>query len=679
MKTVSNALEQLSINTIRTLAMDAVQAANSGHPGTPMALAPVAYSLWTRWLRFDPAHPDWANRDRFVLSCGHASMLLYSLLHLSGVRRNDGKPSVSLDDIRNFRQLHSPCAGHPEFGEVVGAETTTGPLGQGVANSVGMAIASRWMAARFNRPGLPLFNNRVFALCSDGDLMEGISGEAASLAGHLGLGNLCWIWDDNQITIEGSTDLAFSENIRRRFEAMGWETAEVLDANDLDALDREFSRFDSGLDRPLLLVVKSVIGYGAPTKQNTAAAHGSPLGNDEIRGAKLAYGWPVDAQFLVPPEVPRHFSETLGRRGQDQYRDWLELQARLADSDPALAGELEMIRNRCLPPAVETTFRSFVPAEKPAATRISSGKVLNAVAGSLPWLIGGSADLAGSNNSLIEDPSAGHLSREMPGGRNLHFGVREHAMAAIANGMALSGLRPYAATFFVFTDYMRPAMRLSALMQQPVIWLLTHDSIGLGEDGPTHQPVEHLAAVRAIPNLLVIRPADSMETAAAWQTALQQSRRPTAIVLTRQNVPFLKRGQGCAAGGPGQGAYVLWQADGECNLVLMGSGSEVAICLEAALRLQAEGHCPRVVSFPSWELFAEQPGEYRESVLPAGIPARVAVEAGLAMGWREWIGGRGEFVGMTGFGASAPAEVLYRHFGITVDAVVAAAHRTLAR
>lgn len=669
-------LDQLSINTIRTLSMDAVQAANSGHPGTPMALAPVVHALWTRWLRYDPRHPEWADRDRFVLSCGHASMLLYSVLHLADVRKPDGSAAVSLDDIRKFRQLHSPCAGHPEFGEVTGAETTTGPLGQGVANSVGMAIAGRWMGARYNRDGKCLFGHRVFALCSDGDLMEGISSEAASIAGHLGLSNLCWIYDDNRITIEGSTDLAFSEDVRRRFESMGWATGEVSDANDLEALHREFGRFEEGLGKPFLIVVKSVIGFGAPGKQNTAAAHGSPLGEEEIRGAKQSYGWPVDQKFLVPAETRDYYAASLGARGAGLYAAWNGVREQLQQSAPELAGELALIAKRELPAAVDEAFRNFVPAEKPAATRVSSGRILNAVAGSLPWLVGGSADLAGSNNSQIDAPTAGHLSRSEPGGRNMHFGVREHAMASIANGMSLSGLRPYCATFFVFTDYLRPALRLSGLMRQPVIHILTHDSIGLGEDGPTHQPVEHLAAARAIPNLLVIRPADAAETAAAWHVALRQTDRPTALVLTRQNVPAIAREGSLPAGGLAQGAYVVWQASADCDLILMGTGSEVSLCLEAARVLQTRGFLPRVVSFPCWELFAEQSEEYRESVLPVAVRARVAVEAGLAMGWREWLGTHGQFVGMEGFGASAPAEVLYRHFGITVEGVVAAAERS---
>lgn len=670
------AIGQLAIDTIRTLSMDAVQAANSGHPGTPMALAPVAWTLWTRWLRYDPLHPHWPNRDRFVLSCGHASMLLYSLLHLAGVRREDGgsAPAVSLDDIRRFRQLHSPCAGHPEFGEVTGAETTTGPLGQGVANSVGMAIASRWLAARYNQPGRDLFNWRVFALCSDGDLMEGISSEAASLAGHLGLSNLCWIYDDNRITIEGHTDLAFSENVQRRFTALGWSTALVEDANDTAALDEALAAFDAGGERPLLIVVRSVIGYGAPNKKNTAAAHGSPLGADEVRGAKEFYGWPADAQFLVPAGVREHFDETLGERGKQMHDAWQTGWDELRRAKPALAREIEQMAARELPTDVFDELKKLAPPPKPAATRVSSGKALNAIAPRLPWLMGGSADLAGSNNSLIEAAGETDLSRMVPAGRNMHFGVREHAMASICNGMSLSGLRTYAATFFVFTDYLRPALRLSALMKQPVIYILTHDSIGLGEDGPTHQPVEHLAACRAIPNLLVIRPADAQETAEAWEVALRQTARPTALVLSRQNVPQLERpAASLPAGSLANGAYVLWQPEADCDLILMGSGSEVSLALEAGKKLLASGRRPRVVSFPCWELFLEQPLSYREAVLPPSVTARVAIEAGIAQGWREFLGPHGHFVGMTGFGASAPAEQLYEHFGITADAVTKAA------
>lgn len=682
MTLASLSISQLAINTIRTLSMDAVQQANSGHPGTPMALAPVAYELWTRWLHYDPEHPDWPARDRFVLSCGHASMLLYSLLHLSGVRQADGSDelAVTLEDIRNFRQLHSPCAGHPEYGAVTGVETTTGPLGQGCGNSVGMAIAARWLAARYERPGFEgLFHHRVFALLSDGDVMEGVGCEAASLAGHLQLGNLCWIYDDNKITIEGSTDLAFSEDVAARFESLGWNTLRVNDANDLRALSQAFEKFSLADQRPTLILVRSIIGFGAPKKQNTAAAHGAPLGADEIAAAKLNYGWTESDPLTVPTDVRAHFQETLGRSGSQKYLDWADRWSAYRAKYPQESAELKLIWNRDLPEGWEQALSEFDASGKPNATRNWSGKILNTVAERIPWLLGGSADLAESNKSLIEALGAGHFSAENPGGRNFHFGVREHAMASICNGLALSGLRPYAATFFVFTDYLRPALRLSALMHLPVIYLMTHDSIGLGEDGPTHQPVEHLAACRAIPNLLVIRPADGAETVAAYQVALAQTRRPSLLVLTRQNVPTLDRQRYGAASRLEQGAYVVWQPHPTCDLILMGTGSELEICLAAAELLLAGGIHPRVVSFPCWQLFDEQSAEYRESVLPEACPNRIAVEAGGELGWHKYLGFRGVFIGMTSFGASAPAEKLYPHFGITAAQVVAAARKMLAR
>ena len=672
-------IEQLAINTIRTLSMDAVQAANSGHPGTPMALAPLAYELWANHLRFDPEHPHWPARDRFVLSCGHASMLLYSVLHLAGVRKADGSPelAVTLDNIRNFRQLHSPCAGHPEYGEVTGAETTTGPLGQGVANSVGMAIAARWFDSRMGHGNSELLDYNVYAFCSDGDLMEGVANEAASVAGHLGLSNLCWVYDDNRITIEGSTDLAFSENVSEKFMAMGWQTILVNDANNVAAFRKALQRFQATTDRPTLIIVRSIIGYGAPNKQNTAGAHGAPLGDSEITAAKEYYGWPKEEKFLVPGEVTEHFRETIGRRGRDSYRAWLSQWQTYQSQHPGDAAQLKLIWDRKLPTDWQSAIDGFAGGGKAAATRVWSGKVLNKVADKIPWLIGGSADLAESNKSLIEASDAGHFEKGNYGGRNFHFGIRELSMAAICNGMALSGLRPYAATFFVFTDYLRPAMRLSALMHQPVIYLLTHDSIGLGEDGPTHQPVEHLAACRVIPNLLVMRPADGAETAEAYRVALAQSRRPTALVLSRQNVPELDRTVCNSAQGVAQGAYVLWQSAGPCEVILIGTGSELSLCLDAAKRLAESGRAVRVVSMPCWELFDEQPESYRETVLPKSCTARVAVEAGLEMGWQKYLGWDGAFVGMKSFGASAPAEQLYQHFGITVDQIVTAANRIL--
>ncbi len=673
-------LETLSINTIRTLAMDAVQKAGSGHPGTPMALAPVMYQLWNRRLRYDPAHPTWAARDRFVLSCGHASMLLYATLHLAEVRQVDsvGEPTgdlgITLENIENFRQLHSPCAGHPEYGEAPGIETTTGPLGQGIANSVGMAIAAKWLAARYDRPHLQLFGYNVYALCSDGDLMEGIGCEAASLAGHLQLNNLCWIFDDNRITIEGRTDLAISENVAGRFAALGWRVIEVDDANDLTAIDRALELFEQTTDRPTLIVVRSVIGYGAPNKQDSHSAHGAPLGEEEVRLAKQFFDWPVDAKFLIPPGVREDFQQGVGQRGAEAYQRWSEQLAEYQYRFPDQAKELEWIWQGNLPTGWEESLPEF-SAEKPLATRAASGKILNALAPRIPWLLGGSADLAPSNNTHLSDSS--DVSGGKFSGRNLHYGIREHAMAAISNGMALSGLRPYAGTFFVFTDYLRPSLRLSALMRLPVVYILTHDSIGLGEDGPTHQPVEHLAACRAIPGLLVYRPCDANETAVGYRVALGQ-RRPTALVLTRQNLPVLDRKQLAAADQASRGAYVLWESQADPQLILIGTGSEVHLCLQAARELAKTARV-RVVSMPSWELFEAQDTKYRQSVLPGGVMSRVAVEAGIRQGWDRYLGVDGAFVGMNSFGASAPAEVLFQHFGITTEAVVAAGLAQLKR
>ena len=671
-------IEQTAINTIRTLSMDGVQAANSGHPGTPMALAPVTYAVWQNHLNYDPNHPFWPARDRFVLSCGHASMLLYSILHLAGVKKADGasEPSISLDNIRNFRQLHSPCAGHPEYGEAAGIEMTTGPLGQGVATTVGMAIAAKWMAATYNRPGHELFDYDTISLCSDGDLMEGVAAEAASLAGHLALGNLCWIYDDNNITIEGNTELAFSENVAERFEGLGWRTTTVTDANDLDSINAAMNEFKTGdRSKPMLIILKSIIGYGAPNKQNTSGAHGSPLGDEEIAATKEFYGWPTDAKFLVPDGVSDHFAETLGKRGSDAHAEWETAWAKYKSEFAKEATELEAIWAGKIPDSYKTEIANFDPGEKPTATRAWSGKVLNKVAGHIPWLIGGSADLAGSNKSNIDDESAGHFSASEYNGRNFHFGIREHSMAAACNGMSLSGIRAYCATFFVFTDYLRPAMRLSSLMHQPVLYILTHDSIGLGEDGPTHQPVEHLAACRAIPNLLVVRPAEANETAYAYQLALSETKRPVALVLSRQNVVNLDPEKHNSAEGVLKGGYTTWQADpnADCDCILMGTGTELELATAAAEKLAAAGKNPRVVSMVCWELFDEQSDEYRESVLPAAVTNRVAVEAGIKQGWERYLGNEGTFIGMNGFGASAPAEQLYEHFGITVDAIVKAA------
>ena len=677
MSVATASIDQLSINTIRTLSMDAVQQANSGHPGTPMALAPVVYTLWNDYLRYDPAQPQWFARDRFVLSCGHASMLLYSILHLAGVRGVDKNgnatdaPTISLDNIRNFRQLGSPCAGHPEWGDVAGIEMTTGPLGQGVASSVGMATAAQWLSARYQQPEFNLFGFNVYALCSDGDLMEGLGCEAASLAGHLKLSNLCWIYDDNHITIEGNTDLSFSENVPQRFEALGWNTIRIRDANDLTAIHRALDNFQATDDRPTLIVVRSVIAFGAPNKANTHGAHGAPLGNEEVRLTKSAYGWPDNKQFLVPDEVKQHFASGIGTRGRQLREDWEASFARFEVTHADLAADLKHIRQRQLPRGWDAQLPNFEADAKGLASRASSGQVLNAVAGRIPWLLGGSADLAPSNNTHLKDADAGHFSASNYRGRNFHFGVREHAMAAIGNGMSVVGLRPYVATFFVFSDYLRPAMRLSAVMHQPVLYVFTHDSIGLGEDGPTHQPVEHLAACRAIPGLIVARPADANEVAEIYRTVLAINDRPAAVILTRQSLPTLNREQLAPAAEAARGAYVLSDPEaGAPQAILIGTGSEVSLCLTAQQQLAARGWPVRVVSMPSWELFEEQDDAYRKHVLPTELTTRVAVEAAVGQGWERYIGPGGRFVGMSSFGASAPAKHLYPHFEITVDRIV---------
>jgi len=677
-------LDLLCINTIRTLSMDAVEAAKSGHPGTPMALAPVAYAIWTRHLRFDPAVPGWPNRDRFVLSAGHASMLLYSILHLAGVldpeRGKDGGAAITLDDIRNFRQLDSRAAGHPEYGHAPGIETTTGPLGQGIANSVGMAIASRWLAARFNRPGFELFDHRVFVIASDGDVMEGISHEAASIAGHLGLANLCWVYDNNRITIEGSTELAYGDDIAQRFAGYGWTVAHVTDANDLAALDRALDAFEKGDGRPHLVIVDSHIGYGAPHKQDSEKAHGEPLGDDEVRGAKRAYGWPEDAKFLVPDGVREHFASALGARGTRMRVDWNTRYSAWRVKYPAEAAELDCILRRRLPDGWDRDIPEFPADAKGLATRDSAGKVLNAIAKHIPWLLGGSADLAPSTKTLLTFDGAGELEAATPGGRNMHFGIREHGMSAILNGMSLSRLRPFGATFLIFSDYEKPALRLAAIMGQPVIHVFTHDSIGLGEDGTTHQPIEQLLAMRAIPGMIVLRPADANEVAECWRVILAQTKRPAALVLTRQAVPTLDRTRYTPAAGVARGAYVLAETAGsEPELILIGTGSEVPLCLAAHEELVAAGVRSRVVSMPSWELFDEQPIEYQDSVLPPEVTARIAVEAGTVMGWERYVGAAGEVIGMRTFGRSAPAPALFKRYGFTSANIVTTANQLLGR
>jgi transketolase len=675
-------LDRLAIDTIRTLSMDAVEAAKSGHPGTPMALAPVAFAVWKDFLRYDPADPAWPNRDRFVLSCGHASMLLYSLIHLAGIRRGGPtdaarhEPAVSLEQIKRFRRLDSVCAGHPEHHMTAGIETTTGPLGQGCGNSVGMAIASRWLAARYNRPGHTLFDYDTYVLCSDGDLMEGVAAEAASIAGHLGLANLCWIYDDNSITIEGETHLAFAEDVARRFEGLGWRVEHVADANDAAALQQALRAFKGEQKRPTLVIVKSVIGYGAPKKAGSHEAHGAPLGAEEIAGAKAAYGWPTDAQFRVPPEVPEHFAQTLGARGRQAHEGWQKAVADYSKAHADLAGELRDFLDGRLPPGWDKGIPCFPADAKGLASRVSSGKVIQGISAGVPWFLGGSADLAPSTMTLV--PGAGDFGPGGYAGRNFHFGIREHGMAAACNGMALSGLRPYCATFFVFFDYLKPALRLSALGGLGVIYVLTHDSIGLGEDGPTHQPIEQLASARAVPGLSVFRPGDANEVTEAWRVVMARPDRPAVIVLSRQNIPTLDRATYGAATGTARGGYVLLDAPGgKPDCILIGTGSEVQVCLDAAAQLAASGVKARVVSLPSWDLFEEQDTAYRESVLPAAVTARVACEAACGFGWEKWIGPRGRFVGMRSFGASGPAPALYKHFGITPEAVAQAARESL--
>ena len=683
--TTSTDIQQLAINTIRTLSMDGVQAANSGHPGTPMALAPAAYQLWAHRLNYDPASPLWPNRDRYVLSCGHASMLLYSLIHLAGIRHCDAEgratddPAVSLEALKNFRQWGSPTPGHPEHGHTAGVETTTGPLGQGCGTSVGMALAGKWLAERYNRPGLPLFDFNVFVHCSDGDLMEGVACEAASLAGHLALSNLCWIYDDNRITIEGSTDLAFSEDVAVRFHGLGWKVVAVQDANDLEAIREALDTFAANDKRPTLIVAKSVIAWGAPNKADTAGAHGAPLGEEEIRLTKENYGWPADKQFHVPTEVPEHFQATLGQRGGARRQAWDEMKGRYDQEHPRLAAELDHLLAGTLPADWQADLPVYDADAKGLATRKSSGEVLNRLAAGIPWLIGGSADLAPSNNTMIKSEGASDFGPGNYQGRNLHFGVREHAMAATCNGMALCGLRPYGGTFFVFTDYLRPSLRLAAMMNLPVIYVLTHDSIGLGEDGPTHQPVEHLAAVRAIPNTLVLRPADANEVREAWKLAIETTDRPIALVLTRQNVPTLDRPGTASAEGLRRGGYVLSDCEeGPARVIIMATGSEVSIALAAQTLLHEKGVGARVVSLPSLELFASQEASYRDTVLPPEITARVAIEAGVRQGWDRYLGDHGKFIGLDRFGTSAPYQTAYERLGLTPQHVVEAAESVLA-
>jgi transketolase len=683
---MNQSIDQLSINTIRTLSMDAVQQANSGHPGTPMSMAPVMYGLWQRHLRYDPADPLWPNRDRFVLSIGHASMLLYSTLYLAGVRAVDAKqqvlhqPSLTLDDLKNFRQLDSKTPGHPEYGLTAGVETTTGPLGQGVANSVGMAIASQWLGSYFNRPGFELFDFDVYALCGDGDMMEGISSEAASLAGHLKLANLCWIYDSNRISIEGSTSLALSEDVGKRFEAYGWNVLHVTDANDHAALDRALDNFRQCKDRPTFVVMQSHIAFGAPNKQDTAAAHGEPLGEAEIKLTKKNYGWPEDEKFFVPEGVQENFARVLGKRGRELRERWATQFAEYKTKYPELAEQLTIMHRRELPAGWDKDIPSFPADPKGQATRDSSGKILNAIAKNVPWLIGGSADLAPSTKTRLTFDGAADFEAGSYGARNFHFGVREHAMGAIVNGMVLCGLRAFGAGFLIFSDYARPALRLAALMEIPQLHVFTHDSIGVGEDGPTHQPVEQLASLRAMPGMLVIRPADANEVAEAWRVIMAIQHEPMALALTRQALPTLDRAKYGAAAGLAKGAYILADADdGKPQVILIGTGSEVSLCIDAYVQLKKDGIRARVVSMPSWELFERQSHDYREQVLPAAVTARVAVEQGTTFGWSKYVGATGAAIGLDRFGASAPFQQLQKKFGFTVDNVVAVAKAQLAK
>ncbi|MBS0237495.1 MAG: transketolase [Proteobacteria bacterium] len=673
-------IDELCINTIRTLSMDAVQQAQSGHPGTPMALAPVIYTLWQRFLRYDPDEPAWPNRDRFVLSNGHASMLLYSMLHLAGVRddQNSRELAVTLEDIKRFRQLDSPCPGHPEYHRTAGVEATTGPLGQGCGMSVGMAIAERWLAKHFNKPDLKIFNYDIYTFCGDGDLMEGVASEAASLAGHLMLGNLCWIYDSNRITIEGHTDLAFSDDVAARFLAYGWNVLHVGDANDCERIAEAIETFRNTHDVPTLIIVDSHIGYGAPHKHDTSAAHGEPLGAEEVRLAKRSYGWPEESQFFIPEGVREHFSANIGRRGRELRTAWTELIKTYRSKYPDASGDIERLQTGQLKGGWDADLPSFAADPKGLASRDSSAKVLNAIAAHVPSLIGGSADLAPSTKTRLTFEAAGDFEAGKYGGRNLHFGVREHAMGTILNGLALSKLRAYGSSFLTFSDYAKPAIRLSALMEVPVIYIFTHDSIGLGEDGPTHQPIEQLVALRSVPDLITLRPADANEVAEAWRVIVGSLHGPVCLALTRQPVPTFDRKRYASAAGVARGAYIMADADrGKPQVILIGTGSEVALCVEAYETLKQEGVAARLVSMPSWELFEQQDQAYRDSVLPPAVKARVSVEAGAVIGWDRYVGPTGARIGMHSFGASAPIKDAMRAFGFTPKNVLAVAKQQL--
>jgi transketolase len=677
---------QLAINTIRTLSMDAVQQAKSGHPGTPMALAPLVYTIWNRAMRFDPQDPIWPNRDRFVLSNGHASMLLWSILHLTGVQAVNadyervGKPSVTLDDIRHFRQLDSKAPGHPEYHWVSGVETTTGPLGQGVATSVGMAIAQKWLASRYNQSGFTMFDYNIYAVCGDGCMMEGVASEAASLAGHLGLDNLCWVYDNNHITIEGNTRIAFTEDIAARFLGYGWNVLRVGDANDLDRIEHALNIFRQTKGRPTFIILDSHIGYGSPHKQDTPEAHGEPLGDDEIRLTKRGYGWPEDAKFLVPDGVYDHFKSGVGKRGGDARKQWTELFAAYHAKFPQLAAEIEQMQRRELPAGWDRNLPVFPADANGIAGRDASGQALNVLAQNIPWLMGGSADLGPSNKTTLKFPGAGDFQAATPGGRNLHYGIREHAMGAILNGLSLSKVRPFGATFFIFSDYARPAIRLSALMEISTLFIFTHDAMGDGEDGPTHQPIEHLASLRAIPGLVTLRPGDANEVVEAYRYIMQLRHQPAVLALSRQPLPTLDRSKYAPASGLARGAYILADAPGKNpEVILIASGSEVSLAVDAHEKLLAEGIRSRVVSMPSWDIFEHQAQEYRDTVLPPRVTARVAVEQASTFGWERYVGSSGCVVGMKTFGASAPLKELQKKYGFEPDQVVAAAKGQLSK
>jgi transketolase len=679
-------LDQLSINTIRTLSIDAVQQAKSGHPGTPMGLAPLVYTIWNRVMRFDPQDPIWPNRDRFVLSNGHASMLLWSVLHLTKTQAVNaeyeklGQPSVTLEDIRRFRQLDSKAAGHPEYHWVSGVETTTGPLGQGVATSVGMAIGQKWLAAHYNKPGFEIFDYNIYAVCGDGCMMEGISSEAASLAAHLGLDNLCWLYDNNHITIEGSTRIAFTEDVATRFLGYGWNVLRVGDANDTDRIEHALETFRKTKGRPTFIILDSHIGYGSPHRQDSAEAHGEPLGEEEVRLTKRSYGWPEDAKFLVPDGVYEHFDAGIGVRGATARQEWTKLLVAYKASYPELAAQILQMQRRELPVGWDRNLPVFPADSKGMAGRDASGKVLNVLGQNIPWFLGGSADLAPSNKTRLTFDGAGDLQADTPGGKNLHYGIREHAMGAIVNGLSLSKLRSFGATFFIFSDYARPAIRLSAIMELPTLFVFTHDAMGDGEDGPTHQPVEHLASLRAIPGLVTLRPADANEVVEAYRYVMQLRHKPAVLTLSRQPLPTLDRSRYASASGVARGAYVLAGAPGgNPEVILIASGSEVTLAVEAHETLLAEGIRSRVVSMPSWDIFDLQPQEYRESVLPPKVKARVAVEQASTFGWERYVGTSGHVIGMKTFGASAPLKELQRKFGFEPDGVVAAAKEQLGR